>query len=218
MKTITLNILKKNRVYFACTNDQNYPCKLKITETSKNLEIGKHELLVNDISVRSKYGIDVIYELESVVDSNSICTLRHARFNTEFVSECKNLGGKWDADERAWIFSSIVSDRVDELEFLYNSESVNIEIKALDCIYRGQDSVYFLGYSLAKATGRDSGATLGNDISLMSGEIKSAGSAKNWVTEISEGTTFRLSISRELLEKSIKENHADTKLFEIKCL
>lgn len=65
MKTITLDLIKKNRVYFKCLTTTGYEVKLKITQKSENLQLGKQDLLVNDISVRTKYGTDIIYDLEA---------------------------------------------------------------------------------------------------------------------------------------------------------
>lgn len=199
MQTITLNLLKKNRVYFKYTNEKGYEVKLKITEKSKDLELKKHELLVNDISVRSKYGTDVIYEMEEEIKDEGIVTLTH-KYNVKLVEECRNLGGKWDVDTKSWFFTKIVEDKVEELDYLYNTNIVDIEIKSLEEIFASQKSINFMGYPLAKATGRDSGAIVCDHVSLISGKISSSGSVKNWGTELTEGTIFRLKISKNLIE------------------
>src|SRR4051812_49192364 len=104
MKTITLDIVKKNRVYFKCINESGYEVKLKVTHKSETLSLGKQELLVRDCSIRTKYGTDIIYDLESEVKEKGIVTLQ-CKYNIFLVEKCKELGGKWDADSKSWVFS-----------------------------------------------------------------------------------------------------------------
>lgn len=199
-----VEILKKNRKYFAAKSN-GYKCKILIDKNSETLTVGTHDLMLNDISVRSKYGTDLIYSLkwEAQAQENAgICTLRHPIYNRDLVSKCKDLGGKWDAEEKAWIFSDIIAEKVEELDELYNSELINVEIKVHDDdIYGCADSVFFLGYQLAKATGRDSGASLGKGFALIEGEITSGGSAKNWLTIVRGGTVLRAKVPKKLVGK-----------------
>ena len=201
MKTIKLQVLKKNRVYFKCVNETGYEVKLKVTPKSENLELGTHELLVNDVSVRTKYGTDIIYDLESEIKEDGIVTLKH-RYNTTLVEKCRELGGKWDSDSKAWVFSKMVEDKVEELEALYCGDEVVVEITAVEDRFGSQGPVTWEGYPLAKATGRDSGATMCEGVSMTEGKIGSGGSVKNWGTEVLKGTKFRLSISHGLLENA----------------
>ncbi len=202
MKTIKLKILKKNRKYFACMSD-NYKCKLLINENSSHLEPGgePREFLVNDISVRSKYGTDLIYELyaKDTEETQGICTLKHEKFNSNLVNACKKLGGKWDKGESAWIFSAIIEDKVEELDVLYNSEHITVEITAKNRMEWRTESVDFLGYTIARAYGRDTGAKLGDGVSQIEGKIDSAGSMKNWTTVVTIGSIFRLMVPKDLL-------------------
>lgn len=213
MKNLELTILKKNRVYFACKNEKGYPVKLKITEKSKWLELGKHNLLVNDISIISKYGTDYIYELEEKIVDKQICILKH-RYNSILVDECRKLGGKWDKVHLCWVFPAIVSDKVEDLEFLYNASMVQIEVKIKKDDYGFRGAFEFLGYPLAKGTGRDSGAVVCKDVSMIQGKIDSGGSSKNWTTEVSANSIFRLTISKNLLESIT----IDLDLFEVKTI
>jgi len=202
MKKIKLKILKKNRKYFACMSD-NHKCKLLINENSSDLEPGEEsrEFLVNDISVRSKYGTDLIYELyaKETEETKGICTLKHEKFNSHLVDACRKLGGKWDKGESAWIFSAIIEDKIEELDILYNSEHIAVEITAKEKISWCNETVDFLGYTIARAYGRDTGAKLGDDVNQISGKIGSGGSMKNWTTYVTEGSTFRLMVPKDLL-------------------
>lgn len=200
MKTIKLDVLKKNRIYFKCKTENGYEVKLKVTQKSENIELGLQELLVRDVSVRTKYGTDIIYDLESEVKTKSITTLQH-RYNRELVEKCKSLGGKWDSKIKTWVFTSVVENEVEELDAQYNSEMINVEITALVDLNSWQGPVHFLGYPLAKAVGRDSGARLCDEIAMISGKISSSGSMKNWYTSVDAGTVFRLNLSKNLLKE-----------------
>ena len=200
IKTIKLDVLKKNRKYFACKKN-GYKCRLVIDENSKDLEVGQHELMVNDVSVRTKYGTDLIYKLAADAKEQAesgFVTLSHFTFNQDLVDDCKNLGGKYD--NNVWVFSDIVADKVDELDFLYNSELIAVEITALEDIREWHAPVSFMGYSIARAFGRDSGAKLANDVSMIKGGYDSGGSMKNWVTRVDEGSVFRLKVPSELFK------------------
>jgi hypothetical protein len=212
MKTITLNLIKKNRVYFKCTNESGYEVKLKITPDSENLNLGENILLVNDVSIRSKYGVDIIYQVISEVKKDDKPILLKHRYNTDLVEKCRELGGKWDSEYGVWVFPSIVEDKVEELDYMYNSDVVEIEIKFLKDEYGYRGPMIFLGYPLAKATGRDSGARVCDDVSLISGKIYSGGSVKNWSTEVTKDTVFRMKISKNLLSQH------ETKNYEIKII
>lgn len=209
MKTLTLNIVKKNRKYFACQH-KGYEVKLLIDAASENLSLGEHELLVNDISVRTKYGTDVIYKVVGETKPEKIVTLQSPHYNENLVKKCKNLGGRWDESAKAWVFSHIVEDEVDELDRRYNEHLVCVDIEARDDIYGIQDDVTFMGYPIARAFGRDTGAKLGENVALLDGQISSGGSVKNWTTVVRKGSTFRLIVSKVLLDEC--EMNSDWKI------
>ena len=68
---MNFNVIKKNRKYFAATTDNNKSCKILIDDYSKDLALGEHFLAVKDISVRSKYGTDLIYKLAANVEEQT---------------------------------------------------------------------------------------------------------------------------------------------------
>lgn len=208
-----ITLIKKNRKYFAAKNSTGYDCKVIIDTESENLELGKElELAVDDLSVRSKYGTDLIYKIKSEISAaKGICTLRH-RFNEWLVTECRNLGGIWDREENAWIFSKIVDDKVEELDAIWNSESVSVELTAKERISVTTDSVSCYGYIIAKAMGRDSGSKLGEEVCLISGSITSGGSVKNWSSVVTEGTVLRTQFPKEVIEKYILDERWSLKL------
>jgi hypothetical protein len=214
-KTITLklNIIKKGRVWFQCKNSNGYDCKLKINDLSKDLKIGEQEITVKDISVRSDYGTDLRFERVEGLE-NGVIFLTHYRYNSQLVLKCKNFGGKWDKENKTWVFPKYLENEIEELEYIFNSDIVNVEITAIRDV-ETQGTIDFCGYSLCKATGRDSGANLCDDICMIKGKIGSAGSMKNWYTKIYEGSVFKLSLPVNVLEKY--RNHEE-KYFKIEIL
>lgn len=215
MKTVKLDVIKKNRVYFACKNEQGYSVKLRITPESMALTVGQHELLVNDVSVRSKFGVDVIYEMVADAKEDGVATLRHFMYNADLIEKCRKLGGRWDGDEKAWVFPGFVSDKVEELDEIYNDELITIELKAKEYFSRCNEPILFCGYVVARATGRDSGAKLGEGVSMLQGSVGSSGSMKNWATCIQEGTIIRLNVPARLYRLSFLD-YED--LFEIELV
>jgi hypothetical protein len=207
MKTLKLNVLKKNRKYFKCkigTSD----CRLKIDENSEKLELGEQDLLVNDVSIRSKYGTDLIFELavdaEKQSKSKRLISLK-SKYNKYLIKRCKDLGGRWCSDSESWFFSEIVEKEVEELDEVFNSDKVVVEITATDDCYADTGPLKFRGIILASARGRDSGAKLGDEIAAVSGGVGSGGSMKNWITRAYEDTVFRFEIPKKVLEIDEKE-------------
>jgi len=76
---IEFEIIKKKRKYFAAKTGTK-KCKILIDENSDGLEIGAATLAVEDISVKSKYGIDYIYRLVASADEQKDAGL-FARYN-----------------------------------------------------------------------------------------------------------------------------------------
>ncbi len=198
LKTITLNVIKKNRVYFKCTHN-GYDVKLRITPESEDLEPGVHDLLVLDESVRTRYGTDVIYTLQADIAEGGIVTLKPKLYNEYLTSRCRDLGGKWDADAKCWVFAKMVADEVENLEEQYNSDFIIVDIAANGGDISEHPAVTFAGYIIARASGRDSGATLGHGVSMLAGAIRSGGSIKNWAAQVKNRSVFRLEVARGAL-------------------
>lgn len=198
----TFFIEKKNRKYFAAKL-KDYNVKILIDENSENLEVGKeYELFVNDISKRSKYGTELIYRLdgESKPENIGNPVIIECEYNLEFVKKARLLGGKWDSDNKVWFFSGLVEKEAEELDYVYASKLIPIQIKAKQDISAYNRPVYFCGKCLAWATGRDSGAELADGIMLISGVVTSGGSMKNWTTAIREDAELRLLIPENVLK------------------
>ncbi|CSD06379.1 Uncharacterised protein [Vibrio cholerae] len=197
-----LNIIKKNRKYFAAITDSGYKCKVLIDENSENLELGEHILCVDDISIKSKYGIDLIYKLTFSAEENikqEIVTLK-SDYNSMLVDECRKLGGTWDGQVSAWVFPAFVAEQVELLDDIYNSKLITIDITSKEEISELKSAITFIGRSICKAKDRDSGAFLYDGVALIKGNISSGGSAKNWRTYIDKNTVLRLQMPEKLLD------------------
>jgi hypothetical protein len=205
MRTLEISLTKKNRKYFAAMHN-GYKVKLLIDDKSESLELNTTlTLVVDDISVRTKYGTDVIFKLHEEIKAESeIITLTH-RYNKTLVDECKKLAGKFE--NGVWIFPGFVADEVEELDYIYNSKEVIVELTAIEEIYASRDALQVAGYQIAKATGRDSGAKMSADVALISGKVSSGGSMKNWATIIDANSTIKMKLPENLLKRE-KDNLA----------
>lgn len=209
MKQIKLNIVKKNRLWAEALNN-GYKCKLKICSAVKELDLGEHELCVNDVSVYSKYGTDVRYEVVEGSDSKKI--FLKSEYNSILVEKCKELGGIWDDLYSVWVFPAIIQDKIDDLEEIFCSEKVCVEITAKESITKRSLVVKFLGVSICKASSRDSGAETFKNIAFISGEMDSVGSKSNPEIYVRNGSVFRLEIAKGILETY------ESELFDYKIL
>ena len=200
MKNINVEVISKGRKYYKCKLNDKYDCKLI---SADELKIGeKYELLADDISVRSKFGTDLIYSCIQKVDKDAgVLTLKHEKYNGILAVSAKQIGGKLDAEEKVWVFSKLVENEVEILDNLFNDDIVNIEIKSIGRRFGEQEAVYIFGYKICYAWGRDSGAKLADNICMISGKISSGGSSKNWGTIIEDGSVFRLSLSKNLIDR-----------------
>lgn len=63
-------------------------------------------------------------------------------------------------------------------------------------------AVMFMGVKVAVAFGRDSGAKVGYDARMISGDIDSGGSRANWYCIVKEGSVFELEVDSEFFRKN----------------
>jgi hypothetical protein len=136
-------------------------------------------------------------------------------YNAEFVSAAKRLGGKWRAG--AWHLDARDEARVRTLcREVYGTDGVSIaDVVTLRVEWRQQDSegtepISLHGRTIARATGRDSGARLGDGIAVLAGSFGSGGSMKNWRTTVRAGTIvlvrdFPRAAAEELLARQAAE-------------
>jgi len=148
-------------------------------------------------------------------------------YNAEFVTKAKNLGGKWDSLSKSWIFSESVLDYVKEIliqiygvtgETTYQTCTLVVKNYSAEVV---TGAVVLFGRTIAKASGRDTGARLGDDIIWLSGNYTSGGSAKYWKTIVENGNfeiqNFPVARTEfEDVQKAIAEGWVEIKSTETK--
>lgn len=131
-------------------------------------------------------------------------------YNPDFVKKIKCVGGrKWDSDKKCWMVPETEIDTVREYmmdvygETDLPDESEKITVRAVfpNGTAERTGPVVVFGKEICRAWGRDSGAKVGPDVTLLSGKITSGGSCANWTTEIEEGSVFKIrNVPRKALE------------------
>lgn len=208
-----LNLKKKNRVWFAA-EVEGRKCKLKIDNLSKELELGEHMLDVEDISTESQWGKELKFCLTGKAGIAEVSDFIHVStpFNRYFIEQSHQLGGVWDKKAEHWAFNDLVESEVEELEFCFNSTLIPIEVSLVSNREAKREGIYCLGYSVAFAQNRDSGAKITRDVFVVKGGFSSGGSAENWVTTGGKGTVFRMKVPVEVFKKySSAETHYEFK-------
>lgn len=150
-------------------------------------------------------------------------------YNPDLPKPAKKLGGKWNPAKSAWCFDRRDESRVEELyRSIYGewdtnnapaADAVTCRVKILEKVWAGQRGIYFAGRQIARATGRDSGATLGNGVIVLAGRgFDSGGSVKNWTTVGYEETEFELRDVPLSKVKEEMENEDNADIYEITIL
>jgi len=118
-------------------------------------------------------------------------------YTEAFVNDCRASGGRWDAGEKVWLFGGAARQMVRELvvrHFAFDIDATGemewIEIVANREVYAERGPVIVAGKVIAQAFGRDSGARVGDDVTMTGGRIRSDGSRQYWHTTIDEGSSF----------------------------
>jgi len=78
---------------------------------------------------------------------------------------------------------------------------IKVRITAKETNHR-KFAVVFMDVKVAVAFDRDSGAKVGYDVRMISGDIDSGGSRANWYCSVLEGSVFELEIDEELFNKN----------------
>lgn len=150
-------------------------------------------------------------------------------YNPDLPASARRLGGKWDGTKKIWFFDLRDEARVEELyRSIYGewpvegatgpAETVTLKVTIGSRWWEVKHGGIFLcGRQVARATGRDSGATLGGGVVVLSGKgFESGGSVKNWSTCGAPGTVFEIrDIPRILAEEEIAKPHEDGDMVEI---
>lgn len=122
-------------------------------------------------------------------------------YNSEFVAKIKKIGGrKWNGAEKCWEVPETEIETVREyMMAVYgetdkadDSEKVTVKVTFNEEEYATCESIFLFGKAIARAMGRDSGARVCDDVTVLSGKLTSGGSARNWRTVATEGTVIKV--------------------------
>jgi len=221
MKTIKLNILKKNIKYFACETVDGKKARLVINEHSKNLELGEHLLIVKDLSVYTKFGADYIYELSNKQDTGSnLITLKAAtKYNYFLADECRKLGGTWDRESKCWMFSDLVQDEVERLDKMFSSDEIIFTLVASDKCLCSIDEVFlFCGYPIFFYNTEYQKVSLSKEVVMLSGDIYTFTDNRHEYITAHEYTTFKIKAPSKLVDRFINAEVKSGHWKSIECL
>lgn len=138
-------------------------------------------------------------------------------YNKDFVSGAKRCGGKFSPTDSAWLFDARDEERVRSLCLeCYGTDGHTQSLVTLRVEYKERESargesIALAGRSIARATGRDSGARPCDGVILLAGGFVSGGSVKNWTTEVRAGTIILVrDFPKAAAEALIAESDAKT--------
>ena len=137
-------------------------------------------------------------------------------YNRNFIAKIKTIGGaKWNGEEKCWMVPETEIDMVrtfmmdvyGETDQADDSERVTVKVTFNDDEHEDKEGITLFGKNIARAFGRDSGAKLGEDVTLLTGEITSGGSKINWRTVVEAGTVIKVrNVSKKALDVSTDYN------------
>lgn len=133
-------------------------------------------------------------------------------YDPDFISAIKMVGGaSWDKHYKAWVVPPEMVDvirtimvRVYGCDDNTPAEYLTLEITVNSIIYQPHGPFIMFGKTVARAMGRDSGATVGKDVAYVKGKCYSSGSTKNWCSEIEAGSVICLfHVNKNIYKKEI---------------
>ena len=122
-------------------------------------------------------------------------------YNKEFVAKIKQIGGaRWNGSSRCWTVPEAEVDTVraymrevyGETDLPDEGDRVTVEVTFLEEATDWDGEISLFGRQICRAFGRDSGARVGEGVTLIDGKIGSGGSRANWTVWIGEGARFRV--------------------------
>ena len=137
-------------------------------------------------------------------------------YNPEFAARAKRLGGRWNPSAKTWDFDARNEAHVRAaLIAVYGSDGSLVETVTLRAVAKGDLSasarpIMLCGRVVVSASGRDSGARLGEGVVLISGRANSGGSVKNWTTKLTQGAVIEMQdVPRTFAEEAVTDGERD---------
>lgn len=112
-------------------------------------------------------------------------------YNAVFIEKARRYGGKWSAG--AWHFDVLIESKIRQLCLeIYGTDGFitdlcTVEVSVNENCRGRQEPIELNGRVIAKASHRDSGATIGEGVTVLEGGFSSGGSSKNWATTVNPG-------------------------------
>ena len=118
-------------------------------------------------------------------------------YHAKFIEDARDMGAKWDCDGKTWKFDARLRGEVLALlervfGWVEDAPIVDIRITAKQDLEGNRAAVYAGPVEIARARGRDGGATFCDGAAKISGTATSGGSAKNWKTIVRAGTLIQV--------------------------
>lgn len=134
--------------------------------------------------------------------------------NLIFNEKAKKLGAKWNG--REWVPPKLAQTEFNELEKYYYDEQLIVEVSAgfeeREWIYSRVLLVH--GYIIATVNGRDNGAKMSDNVSVITGWMDSGGSRKNPRIIYSKELTVRMLVSKSVYHEMLNDSDYTIKLID----
>lgn len=146
-------------------------------------------------------------------------------YNPQFVRAIKQIGGaKWNPAQKCWSIPEaaieaargIMTD-VYGCTDVSGGETITVKATFAEEVTAHLADVVLFGKVLAHATGRDSGARVGDDVAFSAGGVTSGGGARNWQSVVREGSVAILSnVSKSLYDKAVLPDGVTVEIMDSK--
>lgn len=124
-------------------------------------------------------------EFEIIIE-NGKANIR-SPYNPDFVKRVKALGGRWSAANRTWQVREEAIEAARE-----PTATVTVVVKTTRMLVGDRKPIYLFGKLIASASGRDSGANVGDSVAFTEGRPTSGGSRANWTTIVPSESTIEI--------------------------
>lgn len=157
--------------------------------------------------------------VKTIVNADEIVV--YSPYSSVFVSKARDIGGKWNSTKRAWVFDARLQERVSAILYsIYGHDGINLSnLVDVQLTYDDLEKVcspfFKYGALVAAASGRDSGAKLGDGVLVLKGGFDSGGSMKYWKTKSLPNTVIILKqVPQEAIEKDENKSLYQPKILE----
>ena len=136
------------------------------------------------------------------------------QYNPDFIDEAKQIGGKFNGDQKCWEFDVRNKDLIESILLSIfgtdgrNNNFVDVIVKVNTRLVSERAPIYLAGRIIAQASGRDTGAKAAEGISFINKKPQSGGSQKYWTTEIAQDSEFKIFDLPEGALKLLNENES----------